>query len=465
MKLRMLCNGELRETPTTLPVIDPATGEEFARVPECTAALLDATVTGAQAAFQGWNATPVEARRAKVEALAARIKEHAQELAQLLTREQGRPLAFALQEVLGCVQWLKAYARMEMPVHTHTDRAGLPWVTRRVPLGVVAAIAPWNFPLSLALWKVAPALVAGNTVIVKPSPFTPLATLRVGELAADLFPPGVLNVVTGSDVLGPWLTAHPGIAKVAFTGSTATGRRVMAAAAPTLKRVTLELGGNDPAIVLPDADVAQTAQRLVMGAFFNSGQVCIAAKRIYVQEAIYDAFAAAFVAVARAARMGPGLQEGVMLGPVQNRLQYERVKDLIADTRAAGHRFLLGGDVPQGPGYFIPPAVVDNPPDNARVVKEEPFGPIVPLLRYATVDEAVRRANDSEFGLAASVWSRDADQARAVGARLQAGTVWINAIQLLDPMAPFGGRKQSGIGIENGLEGLLEYTAIQTMVG
>ncbi|MDM0067093.1 aldehyde dehydrogenase family protein [Variovorax sp. J31P207] len=462
---RPLSNGQLLDLPATLPVRDPATEEVIAQVPDCTRELLDTTVQAARAAFEPWSRTPIELRRERLEALGARIKEHADELALLLTREQGRPLAMAKAELLGCVHWLRSVAKMSLPVAERTDQAGVNWSTRRVPLGVVAAIAPWNFPLTLAVWKLAPALLAGNTVILKPSPFTPLATLRVGELAADLFPAGVLNVLCGGDALGPWMTAHPGIAKVAFTGSTATGRRVMASAAPTLKHLTLELGGNDAAIVMPDVDVPKVARKLFMGAFLNSGQVCIAAKRIYVHDAIYDAFSQAFAAAARAAPMGPGTQEGVMLGPVQNRPQYERVKELIAATHAAGHRFLAGGEVPDGPGYFIPPAVVDNPPDDARVVVEEPFGPIVPLLRFSDVDEVVRRANDSEFGLGGSVWSNDLAQARAIGARLEVGTVWINSVHLLDPQSPFAGRKQSGVGVENGIEGLLEFTTPQTMVG
>jgi aldehyde dehydrogenase (NAD+) len=462
---RPLSNGQLLDLPATLPVLDPANEEVIACVADCTQEVLDATVKAAYAAFEGWSRTTQAHRRESVEALAARIKEHADELALLLTREQGRPLAMAKAEVLGCVQWLRTFAGMDLPVAERTDKGGMNWTTRRVPLGVVAAIAPWNFPLMLACWKLAPALMAGNTVILKPSPFTPLATLRVGELAADLFPAGVVNVLSGGDALGPWMTAHPGIAKVAFTGSTATGRRVLASAAPTLKHVTLELGGNDAAIVMPDVDVAKTARKLFMGAFLNSGQVCVAAKRIYVHDAIYDEFAQAFAAAAKAAPMGPGTTEGVVLGPVQNRPQYERVKDLIAATRDAGHTFLAGGDVPEGSGYFIPPTVVDNPPDDARIVVEEPFGPIVPLLRFTDVDDVVRRANDSEFGLGGSVWSNDLAQARAIGARLETGTVWINNVQLLDPLSPFAGRKQSGIGVENGVEGLLEFTAIQTMVG
>ncbi|MBB3176663.1 aldehyde dehydrogenase family protein [Variovorax sp. Sphag1AA] len=461
---RLLSNGRLIDAPLIFKVIDPATEEIIGNAPDCTPGLLDDTVTAAQAAFPGWRETPIDARRERIEALANCIKNNAEELARLLTAEQGRPLALARQEVLGCVHWCRTIAKMDLPESTRIDKAGVTWTTRRVPLGVVAAIVPWNFPFALAVWKLAPALLAGNTVIVKPSPFTPLTALRLGELAADIFPAGVLNVLSGGDALGPALTAHPGIAKVTFTGSTATGRRVMSSAAATLKRLTLELGGNDAAIVMPDVDVAKVARRLFMGAFMNSGQVCIAAKRIYVHDAIYDQFAKAFVAAAESATMGPGADERTVLGPVQNRPQYERVKDLIEATHKAGHRFLTGGAVPEGPGFFIPPAVVDNPPDDARVVVEEPFGPLVPLLRFSEVDEVVRRANASEFGLGGSVWSADVEQAKAIGARLETGTVWINNVQLLDPLAPFAGRKQSGVGVENGAEGLLEFTAIQTMV-
>ncbi len=461
---KLLSAGRLIEAPSSFPVIDPATEAVVAQAPACTPELLDATVAAARSAFDGWRATPIETRREKLELLSARIKDNADELALLLTREQGRPLAMARGEVLNCVRWCQTVAKMELPVTERTDKAGLTWVTRRVPLGVVAAIAAWNFPLLLATMKLAPALLAGNTVIVKPSPFTPLTTLRLGELAQDIFPAGVLNVLSGGDELGPLLSSHPGIAKVSFTGSTATGRRVMASAAPTLKHITLELGGNDAAIVMPDVDVAKTAKRLFMGAFLNSGQVCIAAKRIYVHEAIYDEFAKAFVAAVQAAPVGSGLDERTVLGPVQNKLQFERVKNLIADTRAAGHRFLTGGEVPEGTGYFIPPAVVDNPPHDSRVVREEPFGPIVPLLRFSDVDEVVRRANDSEFGLAGSVWSADVEQAKAIGARLECGTVCINSASMLDPQAPFAGHKQSGLGVENGIDGLLEFTNAQTMV-
>jgi len=313
------------------------------------------------------------------------------------------------------------------------------------------------------MWKVAPALLAGNTVVLKPSPFTPLTTLRVGELAQEILPSGVLNVVSGDDSLGPRMTVHGQIDKISFTGSVATGRKVMQSSSGTLKRVTLELGGNDPAIVLPSADIEHIIPELFWGAFRNCGQVCIATKRLFVHSDIYDAVAARLVAFAASVRMGDGAEDGVQLGPVQNRRQYERVRGLIEETRTAGYRFLAGGRFPDGAGYFVPVTIVDNPPDEAPVVAEEAFGPVLPLLKFNDVDEVVERANATCYGLGASLWTKDQETALEIACHLDCGTVWINEAMYVSPFVPFGGHRQSGLGVENGVYGLLEYTNAQTI--
>lgn len=446
-------------------VINPATGVAVGRAPDCSKDQLDDAFSAARAAFPIWRAKPLEDRQAAMAGIAARIFEHADELSQLLTSEQGKPLADSAQEILAAGYWCQAASGWTLPIEVNEDSDQRRSETHRVPIGVVVAIAPWNFPVALAMFKLAPALLAGNTLVLKPSPLTPLTTLRIGELIRDLLPPGVLNIVCGSDQLGPWMTTHPAADKVSFTGSTATGRRVMASAGTTLKRVTLELGGNDPAIVLPDVDVTAAAQKLFWSAFRNSGQLCVATKRLYVHDAIYDAFAAALVAYAKTVKVGNGTDEGVQLGPIQNAAQYQRVLDLIEDSRANGHRFLLGGPpFPRSAGYFVPVTIIDNPPETSRIVREEQFGPVLPLLRYFGTDEVVARANASPFGLAASVWSSDTGRALEIARRLECGTVWINESQYLSPGQPFGGHKQSGIGVENGLDGLLEYTNTQVLV-
>lgn len=444
-------------------VLDPSTEERLAQAPDASLAQLNDAIASARRAFPGWRDAAHATRQAALLAMADRLQAHQEDFAQLLTNEQGKPLADARGEIGRCVHWLRSFAQHTLPVAHYADGAGHRFETRHVPLGVVAAIAPWNFPMTLAVWKVAPALLAGNTMVLKPSPYTPLTALKMGELFRDLLPAGVLNVLSGTDRLGPWLTEHPGIDKIAFTGSTATGRRVMQSASARLTRITLELGGNDPAIVLPDIDIAATVPALFWGAFRNSSQFCLASKRMYVHASIYDAFARAFVDYARTVKMGRGAHPDTQLGPIQNRLQYDRVRDLIADAHRTGVRFLLGGDVPEGKGYFVPVTILDNPPDTARSVVEEAFGPVLPLLSFTDTEEVIRRANDSEYGLGASVWSADTEAARAIAARLQCGTVWINHIHALSPEVAFGGHKQSGVGVENSVEGLLEYTNTQSI--
>lgn len=459
----MTLDGRGESSAQTFDVLNPATEARIAAAPDASLDQLNVAIAAARAAFGPWRDRPIAERQQALRAMADRLEAHADGFMRLLTREQGKPHADAKSEVGRCVVWLREFAARELPVDRYDDGAGHLFETRRVAIGVVAAISPWNFPMTLAIWKIAPALLAGNTVVLKPSPYTPLTSLKMGELFRDLLPPGVLNVVSGGDRLGPWLTEHPSIDKIAFTGSTVTGRRVMQSASARLKRITLELGGNDAAIVLPDVDVKDTAAKLFWGAFRNSSQYCLATKRLYVHESIYDAFADALATVAAQVVVGDGAQPGTGLGPIQNRVQYERVKELIADAHRTGVRFLTGGDVPEGKGYFVPVTILDNPPDDARSVVEEAFGPVLPLLKYRDIDEVVRRANDTEYGLGGSVWSKDVARAQSIARRLETGTVWINHIHVMSPNVAFGGHKQSGVGVENALDGLLEYTNVQTV--
>ena len=459
---RMTIDGELVEAPGTIDVINPATGDMFASAPNCSAEQLDAAVAAARRAFPAWRATPLAERQRKLAEAADLLEANAADLGRLFTREQGRPVEGAIAEVRIGAAWLRAYAAMEPPVHTVDGGDGQIIETRYVALGVVGAISPWNFPVNLSIWKIAPALLAGNTMVLKPSPFTPLCMLKIGELFRSVFPAGVLNIVTGDDDLGPKMTAHPGFAKISFTGSTATGKKVMESASRDLKRVTLELGGNDAAIVLPDVDVDAVAARIFYGAFFNSAQICIATKRLYIHEDIYEKMRDKLHEIAKAMKVGDGSEQGTDLGPIQNRRQFERVTELIEHAKKSGLVLLEGSAVPSG-GYFVPVTLVDNPPEDARVVREEAFGPVLPLLSFSDIDDVVARANDSEYGLAGAVWSSDVEKAKDVARRLETGTVWINQNLVLRPGVPFAGHKQSGFGVENGIEGLLEYMAPQAV--
>ena len=387
----------------------------------------------------------------------------ADELAAILTREQGKPLAKAAGEIKSAAKWFRYTAKLEIPVEVALDNDRVRVEVRRRPHGVVAAITPWNYPVSLAIWKVAPALLAGNTVVLKPSPFTPLATLKMGELLRDLVPAGVLNVISGGDELGAWMTTHPAVRKISFTGSVATGKLVATAAAPDLKRVTLELGGNDPAIVLDDAEPDAVAKRLFWGAFENCGQVCSAIKRVYVPEARYDAFLDALGAAAARATVGEGTDESSQIGPINNQPQFDRVTELVEDARAHGARIVTGGERIGVRGYFYAPTIVGDVGEGTRLVDEEQFGPALPVVPYTDLDDAVAQANATHFGLSGSVWSADVERATEVAGRLECGTAWVNQHLNVLPHAPFGGAKWSGIGVENGPWGLLGFTEIQTV--
>jgi acyl-CoA reductase-like NAD-dependent aldehyde dehydrogenase len=458
----MTIDGQPVRSSSVFEVFNPATGKAFTVAPDCSHDQLDQAVGAARKAFKAWRSTPVEDRQALVREAGRRLLVHAEELACLFTREQGRPIAGARREIEAAATWLGAVSEMTPPV-VLDDSGSRRIETRYVPLGVVCAIAPWNFPITLAIWKVAPALVAGNTVVLKPSPFTPLCTLKIGELLRDVFPAGVFNVISGGENLGPWMTRHQGFNKIAFTGSTATGRHVLENAAKDLKRVTLELGGNDAAIVLPDVDIEEAAQRIFFGAFYNTGQICVATKRLYVHEDIYDDLRDRLVALAVAAKVGDGMEPGTTMGPLQNIRQYARVQDLLADARANHLTLLQGANVPETGGYFVPLTIVDNPPDTSRVVQEEAFGPILPMMKFTDVDDVIDRANASEFGLAATVWTKDIDRAIQIGRRIEAGTIWINHNLEFSPNIPFAGHKMSGFGVENGMEGLLEYLLPQVL--
>lgn len=462
-KFAMLIDGKLENGAEAFVIENPATELPLAEAPDCTISELDRAVEAAKRASPAWAARPIDERRSVLLAMSQAITDNLEPLARLLTLEQGKPIEEAREEVAVAAFWLQGAAALELPVVVSDYAPDRYTETRRIPIGVVGAISPWNFPLVLAMFKVGPGLLAGNTMVLKPSPFTPLSTLKLGEIVKDLLPAGVLNIVSGGDRLGPWLTVHPGIDKVSFTGSTATGKAVMRSASHSLKRVTLELGGNDAAIVMPDFDVARNADKLFWSAFRNNGQVCIATKRIYIHEDIYEPLRDALVAYAKEVPVGNGSEQHVRLGPVNNRPQYERLQALIADSVQNGLKVIAAeGPLPPS-GYFIAPTFIDNPPDDSRIVQEEQFGPIVPLLKYREVDEVLMRVNDSPYGLGGSVWGEDEDRAGEVAQRVDSGTVWVNESQILVPQAAFGGMRNSGLGVEGGEEGLLEYTNAKTL--
>ena len=460
----MTINGEAVVTKNTQPVYNPATRAVFAEVPDASKELLDDTVRAARQALAPWRNTPVSQRQSAMEGFADLLEAHSEELMTLLTREQGKPRAGAEFEVLGSVAWIRAIATQSLPDELVEETDERRVITRFTPVGVVGAIVPWNFPILLSIWKIAPALMAGCTLVLKPSPYTPLCDLKMVELAQQAFPPGVLSAVSGGDDLGKWITSHPGINKVAFTGSTETGRHVMRSAADTIKRVTLELGGNDPAIVLPDVDAKAIAPELFWAAFQNNAQFCNVSKRLYIHEDIYDEVRDALVEFIEAnIKVGDGTLEDTDLGPIQNSMQYGKVKDYFADCHANGYKFALGGKIDENAkGWFVPVSLVDNPPENSRIVQEEPFGPILPLLKWSDEDDVIARANDTIYGLGATVWGKDLNAVERIGSQLEAGTVWLNEVHQYSPFQAFGGHKQSGLGCENSLHGLMEYTNWQT---
>jgi acyl-CoA reductase-like NAD-dependent aldehyde dehydrogenase len=461
---RLLVDGQLVDTASRLDVVNPATGEVFANCPAAGAAELDTAVWAARRAHAAWKALSFAERAAFIGRFAAALDAHKEPLARLLTQEQGKPVGQSRDEIARAATLSVGMTKIALDSEVILDNAERFIELRWLPLGVAGIITPWNAPVNLAAGPLASALYTGNCAIIKPSPFTPLTTLRIGEILKDVLPAGVVNVLAGGDELGGMLTAHPGIDKISFTGSVATGKKVMASCAGTLKRVTLELGGNDAAIVLPDVDVADVAKKLFFAATVNSGQVCMAVKRIYAHADIHDALCAALVDEARRARLGDGLDSATTLGPIQNRRQFERVCELREDARAHGHLEEAGQRA--GGGYFVAPAVVTGLAETDRLVAEEQFGPVFPVLKFTEVEDAIARANDTRFGLSGSVWSRDLARARQIAARLEVGTAWVNQHRITAATVPFGGAKESGLGrtySRMGLEAYLEPQVISVL--
>lgn len=459
---RLLINGELVDGASTFEVLNPATEEVLAIAPRASADQLDEAVAAAARAFRTWSQTSIEERRTVLVAIADALAADAPEMARLLTMEQGKPLAEAQGEIGATEMFIREIAKLDMPDKVLEESPERRVTLRRRPLGVVGAIIPWNFPMMLMSFKLSPALLAGNTIILKPAPTTPLTTLRFGALIAKIAPAGVVNVITDQNDLGARLTIHPDVAKISFTGSTETGRKVMASAAATIKRLTLELGGNDAAIVLSDVDVKQAAKGIFDGAFLNAGQVCVAIKRVYVHDSIYDEMCLEMTKLAEEAVVDDGLSQGTQIGPLQNRMQYEKVCALIEEARSEG-TVLTGGMIQNRKGYFIRPTIVRDIKDGSRLVDEEQFGPVLPLVSYSSTEDALASANASALGLGGSIWSTDREQARSLARRMVSGTVWINKHLDIGPHIPFGGAKQSGLGMELGNEGLLEFTQFQVI--
>ena len=457
MDYKLLINGALVDGAATMQVLNPATEEVLADCPTASEAQLNEAVEAAQAGSQIWKNTPIEERRAKLGEIADIIEANSEDLARILTQEQGKPLEDAMGEIMGASMFFRYFQTLDLPVEVLEDSDTQRVEIHRNPLGVVGAIIPWNFPVILLAFKLPAALLGGNSIIIKPAPTTPLSALHLGRLIADVLPAGVVNVIADNNDLGDKITTHKGISKISFTGSTATGARVMASAASTLKRITLELGGNDAGIIMDDVDVEKVAPQIFQGAFGNNGQICIAMKRVYAHASIYDKLVEQLAKLADEAIVGNGLEQGTQLGPLQNKMQFDKVKDYIEDGRANG-TIVAGGDVPEGKGYFIPPTIVRDIDDDSRLVREEQFGPVLPIIKYDDVDDVIERANDTEYGLGGSVWASDVERAYEVAKKVDSGTIWVNKHADLQPHVPFGGIKTSGIGTELGAEGLNEFT-------
>ncbi|MEO8602651.1 MAG: aldehyde dehydrogenase family protein [bacterium] len=458
----MLIDGKLVGTAEHDDVINPATGQPFAACPRGNKAHIEQAVGAAANAYRSWRKDEA-LRRQKLNECAAAIQARVGDLAALLSMEQGKPQTAAQMEIFGASMWFSVFAGLDTTPEVIQDDAEKKIQIVRKPLGVVAAITPWNFPVILLAWKFAPALLAGNTVVAKPSPFTPLSSLLFCEILNDVLPPGVINIVTGDGALGATLSTHPDVRKISFTGSVATGKKIMQYAADDLKRVTLELGGNDPLIVLDDANPETVLDGLFWGAFQNSGQVCTAIKRLYVHEKVYDAIVDGMVERAKSVKVGPASEADSQLGPINNKMQFEKVVGLVEDAKKSGGKILSGGAPLSGSGYFLPPTIVTGLAAGSRLVDEEQFGTALPIIKYRDLDATLEEANHTHFGLGGSVWTSDLARGEKIVQEIESGTGWVNHHMDITPTAPFGGCKWSGLGVENGKWGYHEFTEMQVV--
>lgn len=463
-KYEMTIGGKSVAADDYVDVRNPAnTDEVVGQAPQASSAHLNQAIDAASAAFSTWRHASDEDRVAACQTIAKVAADNAEEMAVLLTKEQGKPLngMGSRFEMGGCAGWAGYTASLSLPDKVLEDTDEKHVIQTRVPLGVVGSITPWNWPVMIAIWHIVPAIRTGNTVVIKPSPYTPLSTLRFVELINEALPPGLVNVISGGNELGAALTAHEGIDKIIFTGSIATGKKVMASAANRVTPVTLELGGNDPGIMLPGTDPAKYVEGLFFGSMINSGQTCGALKRLYVHENDVDKVAGALAAFSENIPVGDGMDENNLLGPLQNEMQYKKVIGLVEDAKANGGKVVVGGEPVGGSNYFYPVTFVTNVSDGMRLVDEEQFGPVLPIIAYKNVDDAIARANGTQFGLDASVWGDDPDATTKVAQQLEAGTVYVNKHAEIAPNIPFGGIKCSGFGVEFGEEGLAAYTSIK----
>lgn len=457
MSYSLLIDGHKVQGVGRIDVINPATGEVFDSAPRADEALALEAIAASSRAGKAWADLGYAGRRVYLHDFANAVESRTEEMAAVLNRERGGPLAECRREVAITVAALRYFADQSLVAKVVRESDVERIIEQHYPQGVIAAIMPWNRPITLLSFKLGPALITGNTVIAKPAPTTPLSTLLIGEIAADILPAGVFQTLVDQNDLGALLTRHPDVAHVSFTGSTATGKKVLAGAAESLKRFTLELGGNDVAIILDDADLNSVIPKIFQAAMINAGQVCYATKRVYAPRPMLDRVVQMLADQAKEACIGNGLDPAHQIGPLQNRTQFEKVLALIEVTRKEG-AFVTGGEVLEGGGYFITPAIVRDLSDDAQLVREEQFGPILPVLAYDDIDSVVDRANASEYGLGGSIWTADVKRGIDVASRIESGTVWVNRHMSLPFDVAFGGAKQSGIGLQNGVQGMEDFT-------